>query len=336
MDISDRRRMVLSAIITLHAKSGEPIGSKTLLDRFNISSATIRNEMAALTEMGLLEQPYTSAGRVPTVSGYRYYVRNLMSLYPLSAEEQARIRGAVYALDTDPDKAAQQAARAIAEITGLAAVSTTVHGTTANIIHYELIRVGKYNVAVLGVSNAGSVKSRVCRTERVMNDGELAGVTEALNKNAVFVSREDVGRRVRDAIDAALGGIADTARPVVEAALLLISEVADVEVYTTGLQNLLRFRELSGCMMDLLEVFSDDEFLKSCFERVTEPVAVYVGDETRLSGVTDVSMVLSRFRASGGMYGGIGVAGPVRMNYEYIIPRVKFFCDSLSSMLTSV
>ena len=335
MDISDRKCMVLAAIVALHTQSGEPVGSKRLLDSFNISSATIRNEMTALTEMGLLEQPHTSAGRVPTADGYRYYVDHLMRLYPLTAQERRSIDSEVAEMDTDPDKAAQQAAKALSELTGLAAVSNTVRGSNPHIVHYQLVRVGRYNIAVLAVSNAGAVKSRVCRTETELSDTQLRQVESALNAGATFVSYQDAGARTMRRVTDAAECEASAVLPFAYCALRLINEVAQVNVFAAGQQNLLRFSELDCCMRQLLELFSDSAFLTDTFARVTQPVAVCIGDDTKLYGLSQISMVLSRFHASGGMYGGLGVVGPVRINYQYIIPRIKYFCDSISTALTN-
>lgn len=323
--------MLLYAIISQHTRSGEPIGSGSLLSSFNISSATIRNEMAALTELGLLEQPHTSAGRVPTAEGYRYYVDNLMRAFPLSDRERSRIHSAISSMDTDPDKAAKEAARELSDMTGLAAFSASASGAEAHIVHYELIRVGRYNTALLGVTGSGAVKSRVVRSERELSEKELLQIEESLNGRAVFISAEDANVELIGGIRADLG---DSADPFIKGALTLIAEASRVHVYTTGQQTLLKYRELDGYMKQLLDIFSDTRFLIKCFDGVREPVAVYVGDESRM-GLPAVSMVLARYFASGGMSGGLGVVGPVRMNYEYIIPRLEFFCEELSAALTN-
>ena len=158
MDISNRKQRILAQIVALHTSSGDPVGSRLLqefLDTVSVSTATLRSEMAQLTALGLLEQPHTSAGRVPTVEGYRYFLNNLMTAKPLSAAEKRAIQSAVDSMDPDPDRAAQAAAEHLAKLSGLGAITTTPVCADTQMIHFELVRVGRYNTAVLGITNLG-------------------------------------------------------------------------------------------------------------------------------------------------------------------------------------
>ena len=164
MDISHRKQMILAEIVALHTDSGDPIGSRLLqefLRDFSVSTATLRNEMAQLTTLGLLEQPHTSAGRIPTEEGYRYYLNNLMHAKPLDRSETRTIQNEVSKMDTDPDKAAEYAADSLASLSGLGAITSTPITTETQISYYDLVKVGRYNIAVLGVTNIGALKTRV-------------------------------------------------------------------------------------------------------------------------------------------------------------------------------
>ena len=146
MAMDDRKQRVLTAIVSLYSADGEPVGS-TLLSRYfdmAVSSATLRNEMAALTKLGLLEQPHTSAGRVPSAKGYRYYLDQLMEQRPrLSQEDKALVEGIFRELDYDPDQLADGAAKALADLLGCAVVVSTPRAEDVRIAHYELIQVGR-------------------------------------------------------------------------------------------------------------------------------------------------------------------------------------------------
>ena len=166
MDISHRKEMILAEIVALHTDSGDPIGSRLLqefLRDFSVSTATLRNEMAQLTSLGLLEQPHTSAGRIPTEQGYRYYLNNLMHTKPLERSETRAIQSEVGKMDTDPDKAAEYAAESLAGLSGLGAVTSTPITTETQMSYFDLVKVGRYNIAVLGITNLGALKTRVCR-----------------------------------------------------------------------------------------------------------------------------------------------------------------------------
>ena len=179
-----RKRIVLSAIISMHTLDGEPVGSKTLLGGnipLGVSSATLRNEMAQLTEIGLLEQPHVSAGRVPTAMGYQYYVHKLLRRNAVSEAERAQIKQQVDGFDTDPDRACEEAARLLGRVTGLAGIATTPEGNNLSVAHFRLIRVGRYNIAVIAVTSSGGVRTRICRTARELTDEELTRVQAMLN-----------------------------------------------------------------------------------------------------------------------------------------------------------
>ncbi len=337
MDISRRKRLILSKIVTLYTDSGDPIGSKLLnqfLEGVSVSSATIRNEMAELTSLGFLEQPHTSAGRVPTVEGFRYYVENLLQSCPLTEEEQSEIDQAIDSMDSDPDRAADEAARSLAQVTGLAAITTTPRGGNVQLTHYEIFKTGKYNIAIVGVTSVGGVKTRVCRVAQELDNDQLARLETLLNRRFVFVSPEDLNRQMVEEAVAELGKDGKVCAPVLSAVVTIIKSAADVRVYTEGQEKLLDYPEFDTHIKELLELFSDARSMCS-YLMPDEPLKVYVGDERGGFGMDSLGVVMGRYRAAGGRYGTLAVAGPVRMNYEFIIPRVTYFRDRLSAALTN-
>ena len=337
MNISDRKRLILKTIISLHTDSGDPVGSKILnefLEDLSVSSATLRNEMAELTSLGLLEQPHTSAGRVPTLLGYRYYVDNLMRLVPMTKEETDYINQTIDAMDSDPDRAAEDAARALCELTGLAAITTAPTGGNVQITHFEIMKTGRYNLAIMGVSSIGGVKSRVCRTASELDDGQIATLEAVLNDHMVFVSQEDVTPKLICIVNAFLGDDSKLLAPAVSAAAAIIKSASDVRVYSDGQQKLLSYRELDGHIKELLELFSDLDGMRKWLSQ-PESLKILVGDETGRFGMDDLSLIVGKYRAAGGRYGALSVAGPIRMNYGFIVPRLKYFCDYMSDALTN-
>lgn len=334
MDMSKRKSMILQKIVALYTLSGDPIGSKIineLLDEISVSSATIRNEMAELTTMGLLAQPHTSAGRVPTVEGYRYYVDHLLRIKPVTADEKDFMNETTAEMDSDPDKAAEQAAKTLAAITGLAAIATTPKGGNVQVTHFELMRSGKYNLAVLGVTSIGGVKSRMCRISEDLSEQQLAAVAAVINDHLVFVSPEDINAETLEMIRALLGKNAIIYAPILSAAVAIIKSASEVKVYTEGQQHLLTYQELDVHIKDLLELFSDNDTMRSRLE-LDESLCVIVGDAF---DIERLGVVMGRYRAAGGRHGALAVAGPVRMDYGYVIPRLSYFRDRMSAALTS-
>lgn len=337
MDISRRKRLILAQIVALYTGSGDPVGSKILsnfLEDVSVSTATLRNEMAELTQLGLLEQPHTSAGRVPTAQGFRYYVEHLMDVRALSREEREEIQKAVAAMDSDPDRAADEAARYLANLTGLAAITTTPRGGNVQISHFQTFKTGKYNVAILGVTSAGGVKTRVCRLGDELSGERLSALARELNAQLRFVSAEDMNDERAESVRAALGWSEELFAPIGAAVSAIIKSAADVRIYTEGQGKLLAFPELEAHLKDLLELFSDSDAIRGYLEP-NEPLKVFVGDESGGGCFGSLGVIVGRYRAQGGRHGALAVAGPVRMNYSWIIPRVSCFRDAISAMLTN-
>ncbi|MEG1557610.1 MAG: heat-inducible transcriptional repressor HrcA, partial [Oscillospiraceae bacterium] len=336
-DISKRKKVILAKIIALHTESGDPVGSKILanmLEDFSVSSATLRNEMAQLTSMGLLEQPHTSAGRVPTELGYRFFVDNLMDLFEPQSSDKKRISNAVEEMDSDPDKAAESAASALARMTGLAAVASTPRSRDATVAHFELMKVGRYNMAILGVTSVGGVKTRMCRLAVELGSTEIAALEAVLNDHFAFVSKEDISPRLIANVNALLDERRGEYTPIISAVVALIGGVRDVRVYTEGQNNLLRFHELDGCIKELLGLMNDTGELERLLSQ-SEQIKILVGTELGNGEFENAAMIIGNYRFSGGLRGGLGIVGPARMNYGFLVPRLKYMCDCLSHALVN-
>ncbi|MBQ9959375.1 MAG: heat-inducible transcription repressor HrcA [Oscillospiraceae bacterium] len=336
MDISNRKQRILAQIVALHTSSGDPVGSRLLqefLDTVSVSTATLRSEMAQLTALGLLEQPHTSAGRVPTVEGYRYFLNNLMTAQPLSAAEKRAIQSAVDSMDPDPDRAAQAAAEHLAKLSGLGAITTTPVCADTQMIHFELVRVGRYNTAVLGITNLGALKSSICRTAQEFSSAQLASVAQVINGSLRFVSHADVSAGLLGSMAAMLGEGGEAAMPILLAAAELVRDAGAVQVYRAGQGNLLRFRELGDHVSELVRLFEDTAGLCKLLSRDGD-IECFVGEELG-QGYEALSLIVGRYRTPGGGHGGIGIVGPVRMDYANLIPRLRCFCSCMSEALAA-
>lgn len=334
MDISNRKQLILTKIVALHTDSGDPVGSHLLqeyLDTLSVSTATLRNEMAQLTAMGLLQQPHTSAGRIPTEMGYRYFLNNLIRTIAPTSREKRSINDEIEQMDSDPDKAAEMAAVSLAKLSGLGAVTTTPVGTEMQMSYYELIKIGRYDTAVMGVTNLGAIKSRVCRTADELSVQELQKIQNALNGSLRFVSAEDV---TDDLLAKALSDTEEgnrSVKTVISAAAQLLNSLGEVRVSRAGQRNLLRFWELSDKVEQVVRLFEEKDRLARLLSKDGD-IDCYVGSEIGES-YSALSMVVGRYRVAGGGHGGVAVIGPVRMDYTRIIPELKTFCDRMSEKL---
>ncbi len=334
MDISNRKQLILTKIVALHTDSGDPVGSHLLqeyLDTLSVSTATLRNEMAQLTAMGLLQQPHTSAGRIPTEMGYRYFLNNLIRTIAPTSREKRSINDEIEQMDSDPDKAAEMAAVSLAKLSGLGAVTTTPVGTEMQMSYYELIKIGRYDTAVMGVTNLGAIKSRVCRTSDELSVQELQKIQNALNGSLRFVSAEDV---TDDLLAKVLSDTEEgnrSVKTVISAAAQLLNSLGEVRVSRAGQRNLLRFWELSDKVEQVVRLFEEKDRLARLLSKDGD-IDCYVGSEIGDS-YSALSMVVGRYRVAGGGHGGVAVIGPVRMDYTRIIPELKTFCDRMSEKL---
>ena len=166
MELSDRKQKILASIVEQYIRSGEPIGSKTLMELLpmKVSSATIRNEMAELASMGLLEQPHTSAGRIPSHAGYRYYIDHLMHARELDDSDRQKIEAA-FGTGLDPEQLLSRAGEVLSELTKCAAVSTTPAGESTRIRRIEMVPVGSRTAMLVLLTSTGILKSRICRSD---------------------------------------------------------------------------------------------------------------------------------------------------------------------------
>jgi len=335
MDISNRKQLILTKIVALHTSSGDPVGSHLLqeyLDNITVSTATLRNEMAQLTAMGYLQQPHTSAGRVPTEMGYRYYLNNLMRTTAPSSRERKSIADEISVMDSDPDKAAEMAAVSLARLSGLGAITTTPVGAESQMSYYELVKIGRYNTAVMGVTNLGAIKSSVCRTQDELSAGELSSIQQALNSVLRFVSAADVSM---DTLERAAAMVdtehREAARAVIDTAAELLRSSGKVQIFRAGQRNLLRFWELSDKVEQVVRLFEETDGLAKLLSRDGD-IDCYVGSELG-EAYNSLSMVIGRYRVAGGGHGGLAIVGPVRMDYTKIIPGLRTFCSLMSEKL---
>jgi heat-inducible transcriptional repressor len=263
--------------------------------------------------------------------GFKYYVDNLLRAKPLTNEEKQVITKIIAEMDTDPDKAAEQAAKFLAHMTGLAAITTTPRGGNIQITRFEIIKTGRYNLALLGITSIGGVKSRVCRVAEELDERQMSAVNSVINDHLVFVSPEDIDKNLLNTVSAFFGSDAMLLAPIVSAAVAIIKSASDVKVFAEGQQNLLTYEELDDSIKELLELFSDSEAIMSKMI-ANEQLSLFVGGAF---DIENLGLVAGRYRVAGGRHGVLAIAGPVRMDYGFVIPRLSFFRDIMSDALTN-
>ena len=328
MGMDDRKRQIMQAIVQLYGLEGEPIGSGVLANYFDcaVSSATLRNEMAALTKLGLLEQPHTSAGRVPSAKGYRFYLDNLLSHdMQLDRQDAGEIRRIFSALDQEPDKLAQGAAKALAKLTGCTAAITTPRADDLCVAHYEVVQVGRYAAAVLAVTSAGGVRTRVANVNRGLTRSDAANLAALLNSNLTFVAPVDLDQNLLNALCEEAG---EALVPVVLAAAGILEDSTRPHVFLGGEQYLLQWPELQPYLPQLVSQLTDDERAGAMITPSTCRTTVFLGEDMT-PAMPGLCIVAKRYMVGGGLTGTIALVGPARMPFSRLIPVLEACAQEL-------
>ena len=328
MPMDDRKRQILQAIVQLYGMEGEPIGSGVLANYFDcaVSSATLRNEMAALTKLGLLEQPHTSAGRVPSAKGYRFYLDNLLATdMKLTRQDAAEIHRIFAGLDQEPDKLAQGAAKALAKLTGCTAAVTTPRADDLCIAHYEVVQVGRYAAAVLAVTSAGGVRTRVAHVNRGLTRSDAASLAALLNSNLTFVAPVDLDHEMLRSLCEQAGA---ALVPVVLAAAGILEDSTQPHVFLGGEQYLLQWPELQPSLPLLVSQLTDDEHAGAMITPPTGRTTVFLGEDMQ-PPMPGLCIAAKRYMVGGGLTGTIALVGPARMPFSRLIPVLEACAQEL-------
>ena len=336
MKLTRRQQQILCAVVEIYIRTGEPVGSKTvsLGADLNVSPATIRNEMANLYEWGYLEQPHTSAGRVPSHLGYREYIDTLMTCTPLSREEQSEIESLFNVKDPDPEKLLGDAANALSEYTGYATVTSSVVPDTVMVRKIELIAAGANTVVILLIASNGVIRNKVCRVDFIVT-------MELINFFNKFASIRFAGRSIGSITSAYIGSVSITLgeyshmfTTILVAIFELCREVGEGRYYISGSTRLLAYDEASKMARELMLLLEDRERLGMLFSPDDISSKIIIGKENLTAELAGSSVVMTSYKIAGEAAGTVGLIGPVRINYAKLIPHLEYFAKMLGELMS--
>lgn len=338
MKLSDRKQKILGAIVETYIRTGEPVGSKTLarLTNLGVSPATIRADMAWLFEMGYLEQPHTSAGRVPSHLGYREYIDFLMQCKPLTQEEKDGIDSLFNVRNPDPDKLLEDAADALSDFTHCATVTSSAPLKTVRVKRVELIAANTNTVVILLITSSGVVRNKVCRVDFVVTPELLDFFYKFVNSRLVDRSIESITSAYISSMSVTLGEYSRIFNPILVSIFELCKEIHDGQYYLSGGTKLLEYNELSSLAHDLLKMLEKRERLQSLFapDGDTRDFKILIGKENHSMELSGAALVLSQYEIAGEPAGTVGLIGPIRLDYARIIPHLEYFSKTLGSLLS--
>jgi heat-inducible transcriptional repressor len=332
-DLTERQERILAFVVQEYVENAQPVGSETLRQRgLSVSSATIRNELAALEEMGYLTHPHTSAGRVPTEKGYRYFVESLMEELELPAVEQRMIRHQFHQVTLDMDQWMRLAAAVLAHASHTAALVTAPQSSRCRFKHVQLVTISDQVALLVLVLQEGTVKQQMLALAQPMPQEELTRASNRLNDYLAGLNVEQIKVMALN-----LPAFENSVVRVILDLMRQIDARTAHDVYRDGIMDILRQPEFSaiGRMQALLEMLEQRTLLEAMLSRLAPEhgVQVVIGGESNYDEMTDYSMVLSRYGLPGEASGVVGVLGPLRMHYPRAIGVVRYVSSLLDDLM---
>ena len=334
--LNERKKQILKAIVEAHIENGEPVGSKylTLNKQIAFSSATIRNEMAELEEMGYLEQPHTSAGRIPSEAGYRFYVDQLIDRYNLTQNEIDELKAALRQRQAELDGIMQTAVTLAAKLTNYTALSVKPRQTRITVNRFEIMRLDE-TTAVLIMLIGGVVKTKYIRSNRPIPTDAAMLLAGVLNARLTGLTADEITMPILMDMERAMGEYDYLVNPVVKAVCETISVFDGGELRFEGINRLLSYPDTYDMdrLREMLALFERKEALLEVLSDETrndDRVQIFIGRENVVKVMDNSTLVFKTISQGGRAVGAIGIIGPTRMNYRRVIATI----DSLTKGVT--
>ncbi|MBP5297965.1 MAG: heat-inducible transcription repressor HrcA [Lachnospiraceae bacterium] len=336
MELDERKKIILIAVIKNYLETGEPVGSRTIskYTDLNLSSATIRNEMADLEELGYIIQPHTSAGRIPSDKGYRFYVDQLMNDKVKEVEEMKEV---LLEKEEKMENLLKQVAKKLAVNTNYATMisAPSIHGNKLKFI--QLSRVDTNHLLAVVVIEGNVIKNKVIRLDDELSDETILKLNLLLNTNLNGLNIEEINLGIISVLKNQAGEHSEIVDEVIDAVADAIKADEDLEIYTSGATNIFKYPELSDSerASELISTFENKEDLNELLSSDDEAetgIQVYIGEEVKMKSMQDCSVVTATYELEEGMKGTIGIVGPKRMDYEKVVGMLKNLKQQMSDL----
>ena len=335
MELTARKKQILKIVVESYIDTAEPLGSKAIAQRMpeKVSSATVRNELAELSDMGYLEQPHTSAGRIPSPLGYRLYVNELMERKPISDEEAAQINSTLQQELKGTDQVIAKTGQMVSSFVDYPTYAVADHTADATVRRFELIAVDTASVIAVVMLSDSRVKSRLMPLSLPLEAETLPQISHLLNTHFTGISPTDMNAHLMNLSDQVSGQWFLLLNQVVEYAAELLKESQQHEVFTNGASQLLKFPEFR----DIDKAHDLMHFMVDSKEQLPVPadgsaMQILIGPENVNDALKESSVVVASYDIGDGMRGLVGVVGPTRMDYATVAARLSYFAASLTRM----
>lgn len=329
MKMDDRKKMILRAIIDDYIDTAEPIGSRTIARKheLGLSSATIRNEMADLEELGFLEQPHTSAGRIPSHKGYRFYVDSLMEQKTLSTDDINSIKGVLEVRINEMSQLIRHAALIISRITRYTSIAVTPDLNKVTVKAVQVVPIEPGRALVIVVLNGGIIRNCMVEIPGNYSPDQLINISNRINEKIAGKASCEI-KKLQSILSKSFEGVgSDILKPVIEGIIACTEHVSN-EVYLEGTSNIFNypeFRDFSKArefitLLDAKELVG--RLLKSCTD--SEELSIHIGSENEMIEIKDMSLITTNYNMSNSVLGTIGIIGPTRMEYSRVISAMRY------------
>lgn len=340
MDMNERKIKILNAIIQDYIQTGEPVGSRTISKKYDlgISSATIRNEMADLEELGFIMQPHTSAGRIPSDKGYRFYVDGMMQRKNINPEVENIITQLVNQKITRIDELVQETAKLIAMLTNCATIASTPSITQVKIKHMQLVPVDDHCVACMIVTDTNSVKNHIIPTPKALDFNMCMALTNILNESLKGNTLSQISLdKIRLTIEEKMKEYSDIAASLLDAIDSTLRQEDIPDIYIRGANNILDFEDITTDKEKTREIFKlleEKPYLAKLLDHSSpNKISIRIGEENTLTPMKDCSVLTTSYSIGDYSIGNIGIIGPTRMDYSEVISVLEYVSHHITNML---
>lgn len=338
MELDERKKKILQAVIRNYLETGEPVGSRTIskYTDLNLSSATIRNEMADLEEMGYILQPHTSAGRIPSDKGYRFYVNTMMEE---KAREVVEMNEMLVERQDKMETLLKQVARVLAQNTQYASMVTAPQAKRSKLKFIQLSRVDERQLLAVIVIEGNVIKNNILKVDENLSEETLLKLNILLNTHLNGLSIDEINLGMIAVMKQQAGIHSSIVSGVIDAVAEAIRAEEDLEIYTSGTNNIFRYPELADQQKasELINTFEEKQLLGELLQEASAGeestgIQVYIGAETPVQSMRDCSVVTATYELGGGMKGTIGIVGPKRMDYDKVVGTLRTIQTQLDEL----
>lgn len=333
--MDERKLTILTAVIDEYILTGEPVSSKTIANllKIKVSAATIRNDMVVLEQLGYLEQPHTSAGRIPTFTGYKLYIDKLMRPKKLTDEECILLDKMLKSDENSTEESLiQSATKALAELTQCAAVVANSSPKFSVITKVEVIPTGKRVYVILLITSSGTIKNKACRLQFDLDNEQLSFFTQYIQDNLQGESIENISEEKLNQLITALSSYMITLSPLIKGICELSRDLLQNDLLVSGEKNLLSYQEFDK--MEIVKFIEHKNEFATLLNESFSGIQVLFSEENDNLIISNSSMIVSKYQKGDKTVGSLGIIGPMRLDYSKIIPYIEYFTQKITSLLS--